>query len=494
MDPIASIAKNTFVMLASRCVLLALGFAYTMYTARYLGTEGYGIISFALALSAIFLVFSDLGLGTLATREISRNRSLTGTYLSNLAVIKALLVLLASAAIVLFVALSGYPQKTLIVVCLILAYSVIFSFVNLFYAIFQAYEKMEYLSVGAIINSATLFAGAMLAIYLRLDVVSFSLIYCVSIALVLTYCVRIYLKWFFALRSGFDRTFVKQAVIEAWPLGAVAVCVVISLRAGTILLSMARGDAAVGQYSAAYTLSDLATIVPAILASTLFPVIARYHLSSRPMFIFTFSRSVKLLFYMALPMALFITIWAGQFIALIYGSGFSGSVAVLRILIWASAAMYVTIMLGVVFIAANLQMLNLKINAVMAMVSILLNLIVIPGYGAEGTAAVFFLTGAFGLVVAVSSLEALGYKVDLFKVYLVPLAGAVIAGTGYLIMTWLQLSLVVITVACLSTYAIVVLKIGVDKDDLWLLKKVAGPLVRLRWLTGKPLFSFRFYR
>ncbi|OPY27801.1 MAG: colanic acid exporter [Methanocella sp. PtaU1.Bin125] len=480
MDPLTSIAKNTLVLLVSRCVLIALGFVYTLYTARYLGTEGYGVISFALALSAIFIVFSDLGLGTLATREISRDRSRSNAYLSNVSIIKTLLIILSSAAIIIFVNASGYPRETIIVVYLILIYSIMFSFVNLFYSIFQAFEKMEYMSIGAIINSVTMLAGALTAIYLRLDIVSFSLIYCFSMVLVLAYCVIVYLKRFSAFRFDFDPAFIKSAVVEAWPLGAMAVCVIIYFRIGTIVLSVTGGDAAVGLYSAAFTLSDMATIVPTIVSSSLFPIISRYHTASRPMFVFAFSKAVKLLFYLAMPVALFVTIWADSFIGFIYGSGFTGSVPVLRILIWSSAAMYASMALGIVFITANLQIVNLKINALTALVNVVLNLLVIPAYGIWGAAAVFFLTEACGLVVAVYVLERLGYNVDIVKIYIVPVAGAIIAGAGYAIAAWLRFDLVPVTLVCLALYAMVVLTKGVDKEDIRLFKKSLGPYGRIQ--------------
>lgn len=485
MDPIASIAKNTLVLLISRCVLIVLGFVYTLYMARYLGTEGYGIISFALALSGIFVVFSDLGLGTLATREISRDHSLSNLYLSNLTLLKTVLIILSSAAIVIFINVSGYPPKTIIVVYLIVIFSILFSFVNLFYSIFQAFEKMEYMSMGAIINSVTMLTGAMAGIYLRLDIVGFSMIYCFSIVLVLIYCITIYLRRFSPFRFDIDRAFIRHAITEAWPLGAMAVCVVIYLRIGTVIVSMFSGDAAVGLYSAAYTLSDMATIIPTILSSSLFPIISRYHMSSRPLFIFAFAKSVKLLFYMALPMALFVTIWAEPVVTVVYGSGFVGSVPVLRILIWSAAFMYASITLGIVYITANLQMITLKINFATAVLNVALNLLVIPVYGIYGAAAVFFITTLSGLIAAIYALEKMGYKIDVMKTYVIPVIGAIIAVAGYLVMMRFQLNLGLITTICLALYAIVILSRGIDKEDLRLFRKVVNPLSLIMERTHK---------
>jgi hypothetical protein len=46
MNTIRRIAKNTGVLLTSQMVSYILGFFFIMYTARYLGAEGFGINPF----------------------------------------------------------------------------------------------------------------------------------------------------------------------------------------------------------------------------------------------------------------------------------------------------------------------------------------------------------------------------------------------------------------------------------------------------------------
>ena len=63
-------AKNTGVLLVSQIASYIIGFFFIMYTARYLGAGGFGILSFALAFTGIFGVFSDLSL----KKEVAINR------------------------------------------------------------------------------------------------------------------------------------------------------------------------------------------------------------------------------------------------------------------------------------------------------------------------------------------------------------------------------------------------------------------------------------
>jgi len=91
MNTIQRIAKNIRVLLVSQIASYILGFFFVMYTARYLGTEGFGILSFALASIGILWCFSDLGLNTLTVREVARDKSLASKYLGNIAVMKVIL-------------------------------------------------------------------------------------------------------------------------------------------------------------------------------------------------------------------------------------------------------------------------------------------------------------------------------------------------------------------------------------------------------------------
>ena len=107
MSAVRTLAKNTTVLLVANIVTYLLGFFTTLYTARYLGVEGFGILSLALSLTGIFGVFTDLGLTTLTAREVSRDKSLANKYIANTFIIKILLALFTFGLIALVVYILG---------------------------------------------------------------------------------------------------------------------------------------------------------------------------------------------------------------------------------------------------------------------------------------------------------------------------------------------------------------------------------------------------
>jgi len=75
------IARNTGLLMIASLFTNIMAFVWTLYTARYLGTVGFGILSAALALTGIFSVLADLGLSTYSTREVARAREKTAEIL-----------------------------------------------------------------------------------------------------------------------------------------------------------------------------------------------------------------------------------------------------------------------------------------------------------------------------------------------------------------------------------------------------------------------------
>jgi len=56
------VAKNTAWLAIGEMVSRLIRAGLIIYAARVLGTEGYGVFSYALSLAALFTIFSDIGL------------------------------------------------------------------------------------------------------------------------------------------------------------------------------------------------------------------------------------------------------------------------------------------------------------------------------------------------------------------------------------------------------------------------------------------------
>jgi O-antigen/teichoic acid export membrane protein len=241
MNAVQKIARNTALLSAGEVTTAFLGFIFLLYVARYLNANGFGALSLAMAMAAILGIFVDFGLKTLTIRDIARDKSLSARYLGNIAAIKIVLSAVVFGLMVLIVHLAGYQRETTYVVCIIFLSAVLSSFSMMFYSIFQAYEKMEYIALAQVINSGTLLAGAFWAVGHKYNIVILSLVFVLSGSVTLVYCTLVSFTRFARPKFEFNLEFWGQILRQAWPIGLALALSATYNWVGTVLLSIFKG-------------------------------------------------------------------------------------------------------------------------------------------------------------------------------------------------------------------------------------------------------------
>ncbi|HEC88429.1 MAG TPA: flippase [Thermoplasmata archaeon] len=412
MNTIQRIVKNTLVLFLSKVISYLLSFLFIMYTARYLGAEGFGILSFAIAFTGIFAVFTDLGLNTLTVREVARDKSLATKYLGNIAIMKLVLVVVTFGLIALSINFLGYPKQTIKVVYLI-ALSVIFtSFSQMFYSIFQAYEKMEYQSMGQILSSVLILSGALFAINKNFSVVGFASIYLLVSAVVLSYSFTVCVWKFVLPKIEVDWSFWKPTIKEALPFGLTGIFVMIYYWIDSVMLSLMKGNEVVGWYNAAYRLIIIPLFIPSILNIVIFPVMSRFYISSKDAFRFTSERYFKYMAIAGFPIGVGTTLLADRIILLIFGVGYMNSIIALQILIWSSVFIFLSGAFARLLETSNRQITITKITAINASANVILNLILIPKFSYIGASITTVITEFSALMLGIIACSKIGYKIS----------------------------------------------------------------------------------
>jgi O-antigen/teichoic acid export membrane protein len=386
------IAKNTTVLLISQLISYMLSFFYTIYTARYLGVEGFGILSLALAITGIFGILMDIGLTQLTVREVSRNKSIANKYLNNIISIKFLLSFLTFGVIFLVINIIGYPQQTSDVVYIITLSIIIGAFTGIFNSIFQAFEKMEYQSIGVILNSVLMFTGIILIIFYKLNILAFASIYLLASILVLIYSFTIFFKSFFLPKIEFDTTFWKNIIKQALPFGFAGIFVTIYYMIDSVMLSIMVGNTAVGFYNAAYRLVFVFLSFYSVYVIAIFPVMSSFYGNAKESLKIASIRSIKYMLMISIPISIGIAMLADKIILLIYGSAYITSILALQILVWTIIFMYVNGICGNLLGAINKQPIMTKLTAMAAALNIGLNLFLIPAYSFLGASVATVIT------------------------------------------------------------------------------------------------------
>jgi len=473
MNTVQRIAKNMAVLFIARIVSMLFGFFYVMYTARYLGPANYGILAFALALNGIFGVITNFGLDPLTVREVARDKSLAKKYLANGIVLKLMSGSLTFLIVFLVVNLLGYPEITRKVVYIITISTIIAGISNLFNDIYQAFERMEFMSIGQVLQSALSLVFAITAIRLGLNVVYFAMIYLTVNLIALGYHIIITTWKFLKPKIEVDLSFWKGIVREAWPFALSSIFVSIYFWVDSVMLSYMKGDEVVGIYNAAYRLVYVLLFIPSIYFATIYPVLSRMYLESKEDLKFAYNRSLKYFAVLGIFIGVVTVLFSREVVLLIYGKAYEASIPALKILIWAVVFSFMAHSTLYTLNSINRQIIYTKATALGAILNFILNIFAIQKLSYIGASITTVVTEALGFFIMFvylkvqlkESLTSYLWVVKLFPIVF----GSI--GVYYLILKITQNFIILLSAYTLG-YGIGILLLKViDNVDFNLLKK-----------------------
>lgn len=381
-----TIAKNTFWLFFGQMASRLLRAAIVIYAARLLGAASWGAFSYAVGIAAFLTIFSDIGINALITKEASRNPELKDKYLSTAFFTKlGLLSVFVLGVIIFFPHLTNLPEAAAIMPILIFVFA-FDTLRDLGSALSRALERME---IEAGINIFTNFAITVLGfafLIMHPSSRSLALAYAIGSAIGLIaifYTLRDHFK---DILKNFHKELIKPILLTAWPFGLMGIMGAIMLNTDIIMLGWLRTAEEVGYYSAAQKPIQLLYVLPTLLATSIFPVLARKAKSNPEEAKTILEKSVALVILFAIPVVLMGIFLAHPIMNILFGPEYSPGIKTFQILMITIAIVYPSTLLGNAIFAYDRQKYFLVFVAAAALGNALFNALLIPPLGIEGAA------------------------------------------------------------------------------------------------------------
>ena len=173
---------------------------------------------------------------------------------------------------------------------------------------------------------------------------------------------------------------------QATPYAGSRILTQIYTRADVVLLGFFLSPAAAGVYNVAYRIVFLLMFVPQYAATAVFPLASRLYTESREEFEELYHKSLSTVVLAGLPIAAGLWLVSPDLIRLIFGQSFAESASVLRVLAALLFVAFLSRTMGVFLMSADRQVERMKIFAIVAGLSVALNLTLIPILGIKGSA------------------------------------------------------------------------------------------------------------
>lgn len=187
-------------------------------------------------------------------------------------------------------------------------------------------------------------------------------------------------------RIWLSRASVRDWIGESWPLGWGDAVRGMGWHIDTILLSLLGTNVAVGIYNVAYRPLMPLRSVPRTLASATFPMISRLQDDTEKI-AQVFSRSVNALWFAALPICIAISGCADYLVVTLMTEEFIEVVTPLRVMIWVTAALFITTQHRYLFAALGAQRVYSRLVTTTLLVKAVLLGLLIPTFGVYGACA-----------------------------------------------------------------------------------------------------------
>ena len=363
---------------------MLLSFLVVTWLARKLRPEGFGLISFALALLSYFIVLAQGGLQLYGVREVAREPQRSAHYvrhIQGLQIVQSVLAFFLMLVVAFLVPASRLEKEVLL----------IFGATLLLYAfqldwVLQGIERMGLLATITFLQGAVYVCLVIWKVHSPEAIIWVPVAYLVGIIVQDALLTTSVFRRFGSCLPSFDLSSMRAILKTSLPMGFSMAMIALYWNTGSVILGFLKGDAYVGWYNAALKIVTVLVVVPQLYNQAMVPSISALFGQSLPRLERLVNESVRLMALPALPMMLGGIVLSRKIIHVLYGARYTEAVAALQILLAGVAIIYVSIPLGSTLLYCGREKLYMRAVTLGALANVVVNLIAIPRLGITGAA------------------------------------------------------------------------------------------------------------
>lgn len=360
-------ALNFWTLTTSKVLYRLVSIGVAMYLARVLGAGELGAYAAVMNVLTLYLAFADLGVTNLVIRDVSRDRTLAGSYLDNFFTLQLLVGTALVGLILITGTLSGYERLWLVALAVGAAGPFFSGLSNAYEALMNGHELfypfavIEFACMLAFLagNLSVVLAGGGLVALVAVTSAASLLRFVLGAAWARRFGLRV--------RRGFDRVAVRAMLVAGLPFLLINGAHFAIQRMDILFLSWTVADERTGMYAAASRLVFASLFLLSAVGAMLYPVFSRLLETDRARARDLYRRGTLYLAIVAGLMAQLAITLAPTIIHLLYGEEYHESARVLQLL-----ALFLPLF-GLGLLASNVLMVSGSVwNAVWASVTALI--------------------------------------------------------------------------------------------------------------------------
>jgi len=380
-----ALVANIVAQIAGKIVLSIIGLFVITQLCRYLSVDAFGSYTLAFSIVGFFCPLVEMGMNTIAVREISQGRASGASLLTGILLIKLALTV-ASVVIILLVCLAMNYSSEVRLMTIMASLTLVSTLLGTFEIYLIVLQRMYILVVSQVVSNLVLLAAVIYMIKTgsRLQVIILTQVACAALTyMIIIFAIRreiVLKKPDFSMMLPFGKSSLQQGI------SSIIVSYFNSI--DMVIISKLIGTGAVAYYGAAYRIIGLMIFVPHAVMMSLYPILLHFKSRNDQDFNLVFRYSFYILMLVAIPAATWITLYADPLIRFIYTGKYEHAVSALQILVWSGVFTFASFLAGYTLVIINRQRFGIFVSLAALLVNVALNLLLIPYYGIEGAALV----------------------------------------------------------------------------------------------------------
>lgn len=386
------IIYNTSWMLLEQFLRMFSGILVGIYMARYLGPEKFGVLSYILAITAIFVTVARMGMDSVLVRELTKNPKekvqLLGTafWMMMLSSFLCYFILLVINSIV---SENQEIERFIIIV----GGSILFTPALLIEYLYQSETRAKY---STFVKTLVLFIISVLKVVLIVGKSDLS--YFVIVSLLEQALLAIFLATSFIAThrlnflNKFKVSYAKELFDSAWPVILASLAVLVYMRIDQVMIREMLGLEEVGLYSAAGKLLSAWIVIPYIISISLLPTIVKLKQGDPKIYEERLSQLFRVTLWLCVIISLSVTFFGEDIIVFTFGESYRGSISVATLLMWSSIFVTMGSISARYFTVEKMEKKIAFRTVLSAFINVILNYLLIPIYGITGAAIATLIT------------------------------------------------------------------------------------------------------
>lgn len=378
--------KNAGWMIGEKIIQMLLSLVVGLMTARYLGPSNYGLINYATSFTAFFAAFCNLGINSLLVKELVDRPEKEGEVLGTALVLRGISSLLSAITIMAVVSIIDADEPTTICVVALCSLGMLFQIVNCFNYWFQRHLISKYTAIATLIAYVATAAYRIVLMVTEQNVTLFAL--ATSVDYIVLAVIQIYFyRRCQGQRLSFSWKYGKDLLSRSKHFILAGLMVSIYGQTDKLMLKQMLDVTETGFYSTATTVNTMwCFILAAIIDSVVPSIMEAYKAGNEELFKKKNKQLYAITFYVSMAAAVMFNIFAELVIYILYGKAYMPSAMPLRIVSWYTAFSYLGVARNAWIVSKNRQKHLIKIYVAAAAANVVLNVLLIPVWGASGAA------------------------------------------------------------------------------------------------------------